>query len=127
MDMTRRRKTDEALAGSEVVEKLDRLLRTETMLEAMLDETRQEALKVVEAARKEAEVRVRRFEANLESEHRELRERIEQEVEEAIRAIKSEADAETARLEQTDDQSVDRLARHVVDSLIGSSVREEES
>ena len=127
MDMARRRKTDEALAGSEVVEKLGRLLRTETMLEAMLDETRQEALKVVEAARKEAEVRVRRFEANLESEHRELRERIEQEVEEAIRAIKSEADAETARLEQTDDQSVDRLARHVVDLLIGSSVREEES
>jgi F0F1-type ATP synthase membrane subunit b/b' len=121
--MARRRKIDAAVASSEVVGKLGRLLETEAMLEAMLKEAKQQAREIVDTARREADAEIRRCESHLEHEHRQLRERIEREREQTIESIRREAGLETSRLEELDDEQLRRLAQHVVDFVLGGSER----
>ncbi len=118
MRMRRRGKADPALARSEAVGKLGGLLQTEATLEAMLDEAKQQARKIVDTAREEAAAQLRRFESHLENEHRQLRERIERERDETIASIRQQAELETRRLADLDDDRIHGLAHHVLDLLL---------
>ena len=117
--MKRRRKTGEAPAEAQAVDKLGRLLETEASLETMLARTRQEAQSLVEAARAEAETHARQFEADLEAERLALRRRIDRETEETIDKLRRASDAETAKLAEIGDEAIDKIARRVVDLVIG--------
>lgn len=119
--MTRRGKTDEAVVSSEVAGKLGQLLETEASLDAMLEETKQQAREIVDAARREADDRIRRFESHIENEHRQLGERIERERDQTIESIRREAEFETSRLDELDDEQLRRLAEHVVEFLLDRS------
>lgn len=119
--MTRREKADQTAASSEVAGKLGRLLQTEAGLEAMLDETKQQAREIVESARRDAEAKIRGLEAQLENEHRQLRERIERERDQMIASVRSEAELKTRRLGDLDDRRLRELAQHVVDVLVSRS------
>ncbi len=119
--MTRRKKTDAIVASSEVAGKLGRLLQTEVELEAMLDEARQQAKQIVETAQQEADAQIHAFEAHLESEHQQLRERIEQERDQTIASIRHEAELETRRLADLNDDRLRRIAQDVVDVLLTRS------
>jgi len=123
--MTRRARADEAVASSEAAGKLGRLLQTEAMLEAMLEETKQQARAIVDTARREADAQVRRWELHLENEHRQLRERIEQGRDQTIESIRREAELETSRIQELGDEQFGCLAQHVVDFLLGRSERGE--
>lgn len=123
--MTRRGKTDVTEASSEVAGKLGRLLQTEATLEAMLDETKQQAQEIVDTARRVADAQVRRFESHLENEHRQLRERIERERDQTIASIRHEAELETRRLAELNDERLLQLAQHVVAVLLKRSKRGE--
>ncbi len=114
-----RRKNDSEHEDSDAKSKLSRLLETEVELEAMLKETRREAERLVKSAQAAAEDRVQRFESELEGEDGRLRERIARERDQAIDSIREEARQETERLDGLDDATVDELARHVVDLLLG--------
>jgi len=119
--MTRHGKADSTVASTEVVGKLGRLLQTEAALEAMLHQTKQQAQEIVDTARREADAQVRRFESHVESEHRQLRERIERGRDQTIASIRHEAELETRRLSDVDEERLRRLAQHVVDILLGRS------
>ena len=123
--MVRRGKTDAVVASSEVAGKLGRLLETEATLEVMLEETKQQARAIVDAARREAGAEIRRSESHLQNEHRQLRERIERERDQTIESIRREAGLETSRLEELDDEQLRYLAEHVVGFLLGPSKRGE--
>ncbi len=116
--MTRREKADQTAASSEVAGKLGRLLQTEAGLEAMLDETKQQAREIVESARRDADARIDGLETQLRNEHRQLRERIERERDQEIASIRREAEVETRRIADLDEDQLHRLAQHVVDVLL---------
>lgn len=116
--MTRRKKADAIVSSSEVAGKLGRLLQTETDLEAMLDEARQQAKKIVDTARQEADAQIHAFEARLDNERQQLHERIEQERDQTIASIRDEAELETRRLAALDDNQLRRIAQDVVDLLL---------
>ncbi len=113
-----KRNDDSNRPGSDAKSKLTRLLETEAQLEGMLKEARREAAQLVELAREEAKQRVRDFESELESEHRQLRDRIARERDEAVKSIREEAREETERLVGLDDATVHQLAQHVVGLLL---------
>lgn len=104
---------------SEATSKLSRLLETENELEAKLEEARQAAEGLVTAARAAAEERVREFESTLEAEDQRLAKQIADGRDQAIAAIRAEASAESAQLDALDDSTVEELARHVIDRLVG--------
>jgi F0F1-type ATP synthase membrane subunit b/b' len=104
---------------SEATTKLSRLLETEIELEAMLKGARQEAKEFVEAAQVAADDRVKQFEAQLESEHSVLRERVARERDHTIASIQEESGQETTRLDELDDAKITELALHVIDLLVG--------
>lgn len=99
--------------------KLSRLLDTETELDAMLRETKREASELVQAARAEAEDRIRRFEAELSAADTALRERIGVERDEAVAAIRAEAKRAVEQLEALDERHISELAQHVVGRVAG--------
>ena len=104
---------------SEATTKLSRLLETEIELEAMLKGARQEAKELVEAAQVAADDRVKQFEAQLESEHSVLRERVARERDRTIASIQEQSQQETTRLDDLDDAKITELADHVIDLLVG--------
>jgi len=117
--MAAKRKDDSKHDTSEATTKLSRLLETEIELEAMLKDTRQEAKELVEAAQVAADDRVRQLEFQLEGEDSELRERIARERDHTIDSIQERSRQETQQLDDLDDAKITKLARHVVDLLIG--------
>ena len=117
--MAPKRKDDSGHDASEATTKLSRLLETELELEAMLQDTRQEAKELVEAAQKVADGRVRQFEVQLDGEERDLRRRVARERDLAIDSIQEQSRRETERLDELDDAKLAELARHVVDLLVG--------
>lgn len=104
---------------SEATSKLNRLLETEDELEAMVKEARRTAEELVLAARTATDARVQEFESTLEDEDRQLAEQIAQERDHAIDSIRVEAGAETERLDALDDDAITKLARYVIDLLVG--------
>lgn len=117
-------KHDEVSPDIETIGRLDRLLRTETELEAMIEQAKREAEDILAAAKTNAAEDVRHYEAQLEQERRNLRLRIDREADDTIRKIRSGAQEECARLEQLDGETIDRLARRVVDHLIARPLEE---
>lgn len=113
--MAAKRKDERADAKS----KLSRLLETEVELEAMLKEAKQEAKRLVELAESAADDQVRKFELQLEAEESILRDRIARERDQAIASVREEARRETDQLDAIDDATVDELASHVLDLLLG--------
>ena len=117
--MASKKKDRSSQEPSEATTKLSRLLETEIELEAMLKGTRQEAKELVEAAQIAADDRVKQFEAQLESEHSVLRERVTRERDHTIASIQEQSRQETTRLENLDDAKITELAHHVIDLLVG--------
>ena len=117
--MASKKKDRSSQEPSEATTKLSRLLETEIELEAMLKGARQEAKELVEAARVAADDRVKEFEAQLESEHSVLRERVARERDQTIASIQEESGQETTRLDELDDAKITELAHHVIDLLVG--------
>lgn len=117
--MAPKRKDDSGHDASEATTKLSRLLETELELEAMLQDTRREAKELVEAAQKVADDRVRQFEAQLDGEEGELRQRVARERDLAIDSIQEQSRRETERLDELDDAKLAELAHYVVDLLVG--------
>jgi vacuolar-type H+-ATPase subunit H len=117
--MAAKRKDSSGRGTSEAQSKLSRLLETESKLDAMLNEARLEAKELVEAAQMVADQRVKQFESQLEGENVELRRRIARDRDRTIDSIQKEAQEETKRLDELDDAQVTKLARYVVDLLIG--------
>ena len=117
--MASKKKDRSSQEPSEATTKLSRLLETEIELEAMLKGARQEAKELVEAARVAADDRVKKFEAQLESEHSVLRERVARERDQTIASIQEESGQETTRLNELDDAKITELAYHVIDLLVG--------
>ena len=104
---------------ADATSKLSRLLQTEVELEAMLGEARQEAKRLVELAQSAAQDRVQQFELQVQAHEAAVRDRIARERDAAIRSIREEARRETQQLEEIDDATVDALASHVLDLLLG--------
>jgi vacuolar-type H+-ATPase subunit H len=102
-----------------MADKLSRLLETEAELDAMLEETRQEAARLVAAARAEAEKKVRRFEIELSAADRALRGKVELDRDEAIAAIQAEAKREIEKLDGLEERTIINLAHYVVTRLVG--------
>lgn len=102
-------------------QKLERLLATESELEEMLAQTRLEAAQIVEAAQRDVDARLGRFESSLESETRALRERIERERDETVASIRADGERQVTRLDALDDASIAALARHVLSLLLGET------
>ena len=117
--MAGKKKDPSTQEPSEATTKLSRLLETEIELEAMLKGARQEAKELVEAAQVAADDRVKQFEAQLESEHSVLRERVTRERDHTIASIQEQSRQETTRLENLDDAKITELAHHVIDLLVG--------
>lgn len=117
--MASKKKDRSSQEPSEATTKLSRLLETEIELEAMLKGARQEAKDLVEAAQVAADDRVKQFEAQLESEHSVLRERVVRERDHTIASIREESGREAARLDDLDDAKITELAHHVIDLLVG--------
>ncbi len=117
--MAGKKKDRSAQEPSEATTKLSRLLETEIELEAMLKGARQEAKELVEAAQVAADDRVKQFEAQLESEHSVLRERVARERDRTIASIQEQSQQETTRLDDLDDAKITELAHHVIDLLVG--------
>jgi len=117
--MASKKKDRSSQEPSEATTKLSRLLETEIELEAMLKGTRQEAKELVEAAQVAADDRVKQFEAQLESEHSVLRERVTRERDHTIASIQEQSRQETTRLDELDDAKITELADHVIDLLVG--------
>jgi F0F1-type ATP synthase membrane subunit b/b' len=117
--MASKKKDRSSQEPSEATTKLSRLLETEIELEAMLKGTRQEAKELVEAAQVAAGDRVKEFEAQLESEHSVLRERVTRERDHTIASIQEQSRQETTRLDELDDAKITELAHHVIDLLVG--------
>ena len=117
--MASKKKDRSSQEPSEATTKLSRLLETEIELEAMLKGTRQEAKELVEAAQVAADDRVKQFEAQLESEHSVLRERVTRERDHTIASIQEQSRQETTRLDDLDDAKLTELAHHVIDLLVG--------
>lgn len=102
-----------------MADKLSRLLQTETELDSMLEETRQEAARLIAEARAEAEERVQQFEIELDTADRALRQEIEFERDEAIATIRAEAKSQIEKLDGLEERTVAELARYVVERLVG--------
>jgi vacuolar-type H+-ATPase subunit H len=117
--MAAKRKDDGERAGADAKSKLSRLLETEVELEAMLNEARQEAKRLVELAESAADESVRQFELQLEAEETIVRNRIARERDQAIDSIREGARRETETLDELDDATVNQLAEYVVDLLLG--------
>ena len=117
--MASKKKDRSSQEPSEATTKLTRLLETEIELEAMLKGAKQEAKELVEAAQVAADDRVKQFEAQLESEHSELQERVARERDHTIASIQEESGQETTRLDELDDAKITKLAHHVIDLLVG--------
>ena len=117
--MASKKKDRSSQEPSEATTKLTRLLETEIELEAMLKGAKQEANELVEAAQVAADDRVKQFEAQLESEHSELQERVARERDHTIASIQEESGQETTRLDELDDAKITELAHHVIDLLVG--------
>ncbi len=117
MDMAAKRRDDGENVDAK--SKLSRLLETEVELEAMLQEARQEAKRLVELAESAAEDRVQQFELKLEAEEARVRDRIARERDQAVASIREEAGRETDQLEELDDATVNELASYVLDLLLG--------
>lgn len=100
---------------------LKRLLETEAELDALLNATARRAAELVDAARAEAEERVRKHERDLKDEESALRSRLEAECEESIRSIAAEAAREVERLDGLSDDALAELARHIVEKLVGGT------
>jgi len=113
--MAAKRKDDDADATS----KLSRLLETEVELEAMLEEARREAKRLVELAESGAENRVQRFELQLEAQEKAVRDRIARERDATIGSIRNEARQEAEQLDELDEATVDALASYVLGLLLG--------
>ena len=104
---------------ADATSKLSRLLETEVELEAMLQDAKREAKRLVELAESAAEDRVQQFELQLEAEEATVRDRIARQRDQAIDSIREEARQETARLDELDEATVNELASYVVDLLLG--------
>ena len=117
--MAANRKAADDLDPSGAQGKLSRLLDTETELDAMLHETRRAATALVEAARTEAEDRIRRFESELDAADLELRDLIARERDQAIAAIEAESKRAGAKLDALEDERIDELAEYVVKRVVG--------
>jgi F0F1-type ATP synthase membrane subunit b/b' len=117
--MAGKKKDRSAQEPSEATTKLSRLLETEIELEAMLKGARQEAKELVEAAQVAADDRVKQFEAQLESEHSVLQERVARERDHTISSIQEKSRQETTQLDDLDDAKITELAHHVIDLLVG--------
>jgi F0F1-type ATP synthase membrane subunit b/b' len=117
--MAGKKKDRSAQEPSEATTKLSRLLETEIELEAMLKGARQEAKELVEAAQVAADDRVKQFEAQLESEHSVLQERVARERDHTISSIQEQSRQETTQLDDLDDAKITELAHHVIDLLVG--------
>jgi F0F1-type ATP synthase membrane subunit b/b' len=117
--MAGKKKDRSAQEPSEATTKLSRLLETEIELEAMLKGARQEAKELVEAAQVAADDRVKQFEAQLESEHSVLQERVARERDHTISSIQEQSRQETTKLDDLDDARITELAHHVIDLLVG--------
>jgi F0F1-type ATP synthase membrane subunit b/b' len=117
--MAGKKKDRSAQEPSEATTKLSRLLETEIELEAMLKGARQEAKELVEAAQVAADDRVKQFEAQLESEHSVLQERVARERDHTISSIQEQSRQETTKLDDLDDAKITELAHHVIDLLVG--------
>ena len=99
--------------------KLSRLLQTEVELEAMLEEARLEAKRLVELAESEAQDRVQQFELQVRAHEAAVRDRIARERDAAIQSIREEARHETQQLDEIDDATVEALASYVLGLLLG--------
>ena len=117
--MANKKKDPSGQEPSEATTKLSRLLETEIELEAMLKGARQEAKEFVEAAQVAADDRVKQFEAQLESEHSVLQERVARERDHTISSIQEQSRQETTQLDDLDDAKITELAHHVIDLLVG--------
>lgn len=98
---------------------LSRLLETEALLDAMLQNTKREAAELVESARAEAEDRIRRAEMEIETADLALRDHVARERDEAVTAIRADAAREADELDALDDQRIEDLARYVVKRVAG--------
>jgi vacuolar-type H+-ATPase subunit H len=117
--MAGKRKQQSEHDVSEATSKLSRLLETENELDALLEEARREARKLVEAAQQLANDRIEEFDSQLKEENRELRERVARDRDQTIDGIENEARQEAKRLDELDDAKITLLANHVVDLLVG--------
>lgn len=102
-----------------MADKLSQLLETEVELDAMLEKTRQEAAKLVTAARADAAGRIERFKAELEEANLALRDQVALERDESVAAIRAEAKREIKKLDNLGEERVAALARYVVERLVG--------
>lgn len=118
--MAARSKGDSQRAIADAKTKLSRLLETENELESVLEDAKQEGEALVEAARLSAQERVTKFEIQLEAEDSALQDQIASDRDRLIASIRSETQAEIQHLNQLDDGTLDELARHVVQLLLGS-------
>jgi vacuolar-type H+-ATPase subunit H len=101
-----------------MAEGLKRLLKTEAELDALLESTKKRAAELVEAARAEAERRVRSHEQELQKKQSALQVRLDAECESSIQEVTSEAAREVERLDGLSKHTIDELARHVVEKLV---------
>ena len=103
-----------------MADRLKRLLETETELDALLEETKQRAEKLVETARADAEERVRRHEHGLQLEEESLRQRLVDERNRMVADVRSQAALEVQRLDGLPEETILELAQHIVARLIWS-------
>ena len=117
--MSAKRRDGDERKDADATSKLSRLLETEVELEAMLEEARREAKRLVELAESAAQDRVHQFELQLEAHESVVRERITRERDAAIASIREQARQQVEQLDEIDDATVDALASYVLGLLLG--------
>jgi vacuolar-type H+-ATPase subunit H len=106
-----------------MADKLSRLIETESELDEMLERTKREAARLLEAAREEAAERLRQFELELDGANARLRARLEAEKEGVISEIEQNAAQEVQILDRLGDEDVAELADYVIRRLVGADSR----
>lgn len=119
--MAAKRRDGDEPQDADATSKLSRLLKTEVELEAMLEEARLEAKRLVELAESDAQDRAQQFEFQVQAHEAAVRDRIVRERDAAILSIREEARDETKRLDEIDDATVEVLASYVLGLLLGDS------
>lgn len=119
MDMARNRKPGDEHDASDAKGKLGRLLETESELDELLEAAKRDAAAVVRDAHNEAQSRVDRLEAELDTENEAVRAQVERERDETIASIRKGAAREIAGLDELDDAKVAEVAKHAIHLLVG--------
>lgn len=98
---------------------LGELIETERAVEARLALARDEAQRILEAAREDVRIEEERFDGVLDEALSQRRASLEDACEASCRALESDAAAEAKRYRETDAETVDDLARWVAARVAG--------